>query len=355
MDKLTFLHAGSFSGSAASLRAALAERVRVESFDLMSLTRNPGLVPARLRAHREALIAGREVPWIKTAAWSRAVQRHLERRGVLDNEPVLVLQSLPALVLPPAARYWIYTDRVGREGAAVGGPHSSRFTPGWLERETTFLSHADRVFVMGPSTQHALVAEYGIAEHKVQVIGAGPNTDLGPARTRAGASRLLFVGTQWELKGGPELLAAFKIVRSNHPELELTIVGCRPEEPLPAGARALGRVAHGGMDGILDAADILVMPTHMEAFGIALIEGLMKGLPCIGTTVGNQRWIISDAGVTVEPGDVPALAAAIRKVVDEFALFHRRAVARGSELRITMSWSRVAEHIVDELELERRG
>jgi glycosyltransferase involved in cell wall biosynthesis len=222
-----------------------------------------------------------------------------------------------------------------------------------LEREATFLRHADRVFVMGPSTQRVLVAEYGVPEGRVHVVGAGPNTDLGPARTRTAASRLLFVGTQWELKGGPELLAAFEMVRPDHPDLELTIVGCTPEQPLPAGVRALGRVPHGRMDEIFDAADILVMPTHMEAFGIALIEGLMKGMPCIGTTVGNQQWIIADAGLAVEPGDVPPLAAALRRVMDEFPMFHRSAVARGMELRATMSWSRVAEHIVAELELER--
>lgn len=353
MDKLTFLHTGSFSGSAASLRVALAERVPVGSFDLMPLSRHPRLLPARIRAYGEALKAGRGIPWTKTAQWSRALQRHLERKGVIGNGPVLILQSLPALVMPPAGRYWIYTDRVGREGAAVGGPHLSRFTPGWLEREATFLRRADRVIVMGPSTKQVLVAEYGVPEESVHVVGAGPNTNLGPVRARTAAARLLFVGTQWELKGGPELLAAFEMVRSDHPDLELTIVGSIPDKPLPAGVQALGRVPHSRMDEIFDAADILAMPTHMEAFGIALIEGLIKGLPCIGTTVGNQQWIIADAGLAVEPGNVSSLAAALRRVVGEFPLFHRRAVARGTELRATMSWSRIAEHLIRELELER--
>lgn len=217
----------------------------------------------------------------------------------------------------------------------------------------SFLTHADRVFVMGSSTQQVLVSEYGIPEDRVQVVGAGPNTELGPARKRTAPSRLLFVGTQWELKGGPDLLAAFELLRPNHPELELAIVGSAPGQPLPPRVQALGRVPHDRMDEILDAADILVMPTYMEAFGIALVEGLMKGLPCIGTAVGNQQWIIGDAGLTVQPGDVPSLAAALGRVVKEFDTFHRNAMVRGTELRTTMSWSRVAEHIAAELELER--
>jgi glycosyltransferase involved in cell wall biosynthesis len=76
----------------------------------------------------------------------------------------------------------------------------------------------------------------------------------------------------------------------------------------------------------------------MEAYGIALVEGLMKGLPCVCSDIGNQPWIVQDAGLAVPPGRVSSYPA-----------LHRRALSRGEELRRTMSWEQVAAAIVHEL------
>jgi len=348
MSGLTYLHLGGFSGSALSLRDALRARTAVRAIDLLPLAREPALLPARARAHLEARRAAGAVPWTKTAAWWTAVQRRLARSGVLEPaSPLLVVQSLPAFVLGEQFNYAVYTDRVGREGARVGDAHSSRFTDGWLERETAFLRGAAQVFVMGPTTEQALIEEYGLPPEKVSVVGAGPNMALGAARPRAGCQRLLFVGTQWALKGGPTLLEAFAALRSAHPALELTLVGSAPDGPLPTGVRSLGRVAHNLMDAVYDAADLLVIPTHMEAFGIALVEGLIKGLPCVCSTVGNQPWLVGDAGVAVPAGDGEALAAALQRVVTDYPEYHARALRRGGELRETMRWSMVADRIVE--------
>lgn len=342
-EPLTLVHAGSFSGSAESLRDALREQVVIRAVDTMPMVRRPELLLPRVRGMVEARRYG--CPWTKTAAWSTGLQRFLENRGVL-TAPLLVVQSIAGFELP-GVRYGVYTDRVGREGARVGGVHASRFSPRWLARETSFLRGAHRVFVMGPSTRTVLVEEYGCEPDRVEVVGAGPNTELGPPTSRTRARRLLFVGTQWELKGGPSLLDAFASLRVSRPELELLLVGSGPEGSLPPGVVAAGRVGHAEMDAVYDSADVLVIPTHMEAFGIALVEGLMKGLPCVCSTVGNQPWIIGDAGEAVPPGDVNELVAALTRVIDGFPDVHRRALSRGAELRSTMAWPRVAQHIVD--------
>jgi glycosyltransferase involved in cell wall biosynthesis len=325
----------------------------VRSVDLMPLSRAAALLPDRARAVIEARLARGHVPWTKTAAWSKGLQRHLLRQGVLDGRtPLLVVQSLPALALDDV-RYVVYTDRVGREGAAVGGRHASRFTTGWLERETAFLRGASRVFVMGPSTRQVLVNEYSCDPDRVVVVGAGANMALGPAHHRTAGRRLVFVGTQWELKGGQTLLEAFAAVRATRPELELSLVGSAPAGPLPPGVRALGRLPHEAMDDVYDQADLLVIPTHMEAFGIALVEGLMKGLPCVCSTVGNQPWIVADAGEAVAPGSVDELAGALHRVLDDYPAYQERAHRRGDELRESMRWPTVAQRICDEFLKER--
>jgi glycosyltransferase involved in cell wall biosynthesis len=347
---LTYLHLGAFSGSALSLRDALSEQTTIRPVDLLPLSRSPALLPARaaavLEARRAVTPVPAPVPWTKTARWSSALQRRLRRTGVLDPaSPLLVVQTLPAFVLDDRYSYAVYTDRVGREGAAVGGAHSSRFTAGWLERESEFLRGAAHVFVMGPSTKRVLTADYGLAADRVTVVGAGPNMRLGGSRHRTACRRLLFVGTQWELKGGPALLEAFAALRLRHPELELILAGSVPPGPLPSGVSCMGRVPPDAMDAVYDRADLLVIPTHMEAFGIALVEGLVKGLPCVCSTVGNQPWIVGDAGRAVPPGDALALAEALADVVRDYPLYQARALRRGDELRQEMRWSTVAGRI----------
>jgi glycosyltransferase involved in cell wall biosynthesis len=272
------------------------------------------------------------------------------RAHVLDGRrPALFLQTVPALVLNGDVRYGIYTDRVGREGAATGGVHASRFTASWLEREEAFLRSAHGVYVMGPSTRDVLIEDYGISKSRIMVVGAGSNAPLGSPVPSRPCRRLLFVGTQWELKGGPDLLSAFIRVKVEFPDLELLLVGSAPREPLPGGVTSLGYVPHEGMDAVYSDGDLLVIPTRMEAFGIALVEGLIKGLPCIASTVGNQPWIVGDGGLCVAPGDVDGLVAAIRSVVMDHDGYRVRARERSVELRRTFRWEHVAATIVNDL------
>jgi glycosyltransferase involved in cell wall biosynthesis len=351
---LTLLHVGAFSGSVPALRRALDAHTTVDAHDLMPLARAPRLVGARLLAGYEARRAGPGTPWTKTGAWTTALERHVRARGILrPGRPALIVQTLPAILPPEGVRYGVYTDRVGLEGAAVAGAHRSRHSPGWLARERRLLLGAHRVFVMGPSTADVLVTDYGVRAERVHVVGAGPNIGPPPEATAvavpADPPRLLFVGTQWELKGGPILLEAFARLHAKDPRARLTLVGSGPGGPLPDGVTALGRIPHAEMAAVYAAADAVVIPTHMEAFGIALVEGLSRGLPCVASTVGNQPWIIGDAGLAVPPGDVDALAQALRRLVVDYPAFHAHARARGAELRGTMTWPAVAGRVTAEL------
>ncbi|MDI2130192.1 glycosyltransferase family 4 protein [Yinghuangia seranimata] len=368
-DDLVFLHAGAFSGSAPGLLKALRGRgTGVTAFDLMPLAREPRLAAARLRATAEARRTGAGTPWTKTAAWPAAVQRYVQRRGLLEQgRPLLIVQTLPALLPPAGVRYGVYTDRVGLEGTEGGdgagerhdpaggtGEHRSRYTRGWLARERAMIARAHRVFVMGQSTADAVVERYGVPEERVVVVGAGVNV---PAEGDVPAGRelpektphLLFVGVEWERKGGPELMEAFRRVRAEEPSWRLTLAGSAPEGALPPGVTSAGRVPHERMPELYAQADALVIPTHREPFGIALVEALTRGLPCVGTTVGNQRTIVGDAGVLVPPGDVDALTDALRALHRDYAELRARAEKHGAVLRATMTWPHVAQTIVEGL------
>jgi glycosyltransferase involved in cell wall biosynthesis len=343
------VHTGGFSGSAGSLGDALARRAPVSRVDLMTLTRSPRLLGARLRSYAEARREG-NVPWHKTRAWSQAVQRRLDTSLVDASDPVLFVQTIPALAGSRIRDYAVYTDRTGLEGLRDAPPFTSRFSRGWLAREREFLRGAAAVFTMGPTTAASAAEDYGVPPERIRVVGAGPNMRLGGARPRTSCRRLLFVGVEWERKGGPTLLDAFARVRMQRPELELVVIGTDLPDPVPAGVRALGRVPPAELDRHLDDADVLVHPAVKEAFGIAPVEGLVKGLPCVHTDVSNLPWIVGDAGPVVPPDDPAALADAIRAVITDFPAYHAKALRRGEQLRREMSWDTVADAILRQWE-----
>ncbi|MGH2809156.1 MAG: hypothetical protein ACRDKT_17970, partial [Actinomycetota bacterium] len=76
---MTIVRLGTFSGIALSIREALRRRIDVADVDVQTLARGPALLAYRLAAHLEG--RREDAPWAKTAAWSRATQRALERNG----------------------------------------------------------------------------------------------------------------------------------------------------------------------------------------------------------------------------------------------------------------------------------
>lgn len=345
--ELSLVHWGNFSGTVPMMREPLGKLVGITYHDLGALTRVPSLLPTRAMAHLAC--AGREGPWFKTGVWSKAIQRHALAAGWISPErPTLFYQTLAAPVLDAEYSYAIYTDRLAREGAAEAEAYRSTWGPGWIEREGEFLTRAKAIFVMGPSSKDSLATRYGIDTSKVHVVGAGPGTHIGPiGRERRPVRRLLFVGTNWGLKGGPEVIAAFSRITERHRDLELVLVGDQPTGPIPSRARALGRVPGSTMPGLFAESDIFIVPTYMEALGYSLLEALLHGLPAIGSTVGNQGWLIGDAGMTVEAGNVDDIEQAIETVVAGFDDYKEKAIRRAEHLRETMNWDRVAATIVD--------
>jgi glycosyltransferase involved in cell wall biosynthesis len=72
-------------------------------------------------------------------------------------------------------------------------------------------------------------------------------------------------------------------------------------------------------------ADVFALPTRVDAFGIVFQEAAAAGLPAIGTTVNAVPELVADgeAGVLVPPGDISALAQALRRLVDSPGARHR--------------------------------
>ena len=174
----------------------------------------------------------------------------------------------------------------------------------------------------------SLVHDYGADPSRIHVVP--PGVDLqswlpGPPRESAEAVKLLFVGRDFERKGGPLLLSAFadRLERGRY-ELDVVTKAPLPSLPglhvhneLPANSDALRR--------LYSAADIFVLPTQWDTFGIAAIEAMAAGLPVVASNLNALPEIVADgvSGILVPQRDGDALADAIEQLGADPALRRR--------------------------------
>jgi glycosyltransferase involved in cell wall biosynthesis len=230
------------------------------------------------------------------------------------------------------------------------------------ESEARSLATAALVIVTGAATL-PLLAEYGVAMDRVAVVE--PGTDAVPAArgTAGGPLHLLSVATLNPGKGHDVLLQALARVPATH--WQLTCAGSTTRDPataarLQALAGSLGvqdRVRFTGelngeaLDRAYDAADVFVLPSWRETYGMAVAEALARGLPIVSTTTGAIPALVGDeAGLLVRPGDVEALAGALTRVIGD-AEFRQRLRAGAIRMRGRLpSWEDAARRFGAALE-----
>ncbi|OVE84085.1 glycosyltransferase family 4 protein [Natronolimnobius baerhuensis] len=138
------------------------------------------------------------------------------------------------------------------------------------------------------------------------------------------AHQLLFVGNLVKRKGIYALLEAIAAVVETH-DVHLTVVGDGPERDcVQSYAREQGIADRVSFEGIVDdvrpyyeAADLFVLPSRSESFGIVYLEAMACGVPVVGTTAVPEMVVPGDGicSVRVDPDDVDALTEGIREAL----------------------------------------
>lgn len=174
-----------------------------------------------------------------------------------------------------------------------------------------------------------------------------------PFRARFGlgdAPVVLFAGRLASNKGLPHLVRAFEAVRAKHKQARLVLAGEDQGWRARLEASGVPMLFTGHLDdatyrSALAAADVLVLPSEWEAFGIVLAEAMACGTPCIATRVGGAPDVVSD-GVTgrlVEYGDVDALARAMDELLADPEMRARMGSAGVARSFAAFSWDAVVE------------
>lgn len=200
-------------------------------------------------------------------------------------------------------------------------------------------------------------------------------TDLSQVNARAtlGFDRdrrlVLYVGRYDRRKGIETLVQAFGQLGDRDASLaaaQLVIVGgwdpagsdgieqrriCDMVEELGLSDRVIfaGRVGHDRLPLYYTAANVCVVPSHYEPFGLVAIEAMGCGTPVVASDVGGLKFTVvpEHTGLLVPPQDADAFATAIARILCDRNWAQQLAVQAGERVRQTFSWSGVGGHLSD--------
>jgi D-inositol-3-phosphate glycosyltransferase len=240
------------------------------------------------------------------------------------------------------------------------------------ERDT--IKDCQRIIVATEKEKQDLVRHYDAPPEKIGVVPCGVNMELfrpidkNDAREKLGLNDekvLLFVGRIDPLKGVTQLIKTMPLLK-NHHDLRLIVVGgdenSRAElEELEKLAAGLGIRESVTFQGLVkqerlpyyyNAAEVCVVPSYYESFGLVALEALACGTPVVAADVGDLRNIIrqGETGYVVTDNSPEKLAAGLNLLLNgsptdaESALSIRASVNR-------FDWSKIAVRVAGEMQL----
>ena len=194
--------------------------------------------------------------------------------------------------------------------------------------EQAALAEVREVVVTSPTTAKLVASDYGVPANRITVARPGSDPVPPSARQPNDVPHLLSVGAVVPRKGFDILVSALGTLADI--PWRLTIVGDLTRDPNEA-ANLEGLISRRGLTGRIETtgavsasllatlfskADLFVLASRFEGYGMAYAEALSFGLPVIGTTAGAiPDTVPNGAGLLVPPDDPAALAAALRSVI----------------------------------------
>lgn len=310
--------------------------------------------------------------WTVRAGWrARRMVARLARQAPLDA--ILFHTQVPAVLSTGWLRRVpgvVSLDATPLQYDELGAYYSHEAGPPWLEQlkfrlNRDCLAAARRIVTWAAWTKRSVVSDYGMPEDKVVVIPPGvtvrdwlvPDSRAG----RSGPVKVLFVGGDLERKGGLLLLQAFRALRDGATqagaEIELHLVTRAPLPPEP-GLFVYNDIEPNSpaLKQLYFASDIFCLPTYGDCLPMVLSEAGASGLPSVATDLAGIPEIVlaGETGLLVPRGDLPALVAALQRLIADRDL-RLRMGARAVEVvsagfdaeRNTMRLLRVLKDVAD--------
>ena len=362
---------------------ALARELAAAGHDVRVVTRGEGADPVDKRCDgvriRRAAVDPIALDFTTETllAWTQASEHALLRAAL----PV-VRRWRPDVV---HAHDWLVAQSAVTLAEVTGAPlvttmHATEAGrhQGWLPAplnvaihsvERWLVQRSDAVITCSTAMHDEVVKLFEVADTHVTVVPNGidaarwraPAAARAAARARYGAAGplLVYAGRLVHEKGVQTLLDALRELRTQHDGLRLAIAGTGVYEPqLRARARRLrvarsidwlGFVAEDDLAALLGAADVVVVPSLYEPFGIVALEAAAAHTSLVVAESGGLADLVTErvASASFPPRDVDALVRAVGSVLADPAAA-RAAITRADRvIRRDYTWPAVARHTVD--------
>ncbi len=263
-------------------------------------------------------------------------------------------------------------NRIAQTPAEIEGEYR-------IEGEKKVMDSVERIVAATQAEEAQLQLLYNVPHEKIHIIP--PGVDIGrfypipddEAKEVIGHGKcprlLLFVGRIEPLKGIDTLIRALAILRNNgamdHECYSLAIIGgepdASPEDMSAEMARLKSLCRELGLEDLVvflgkrsqetlpyyySAAEILIMPSHYESFGMVALEAMACGTPVVASQVGGLAFLVQDGitGYVVPGGDADALAKTLVKLMKDPALSDRLG-KQAAEYARFYSWDKIAGRI----------
>jgi alpha-maltose-1-phosphate synthase len=355
--RVLFVNSG-ILGHASVARLLREAAARDPALEAVHLDLSEGLGTGE-RALRRAMCAGPR-PGTAAGAATLARFRHELHAGVAAARRIAAAERAggraDVLHLHTQATAYASLGRMGRTPAVVSIDATQRLAAGQARGRVAALDHVPcaamdrRVFARAAAVvatsrwaaddllagQPALAGRVHVLPYPVPAERFAAPEWIREREGRRGPVRVLFVGGDWPRKGGPELLRAWEAAGLAR-EARLVLATDWPlPAPLPAGVevRRGVRAYTPAWLALWRAADLFVLPTRAEAFGMVFQEAAAAGLPAVGTRIAAVPELVEDGvtGLLVPPGEVEPLAAALLRLVRDPAL--RGRMGRAARARV---------------------
>lgn len=221
----------------------------------------------------------------------------------------------------------------------------------WYRLEKQLYGQADRILCTNHYVMQSLTQDYDVQPDKLEYVGYGVNFQTATDAPKVSDGSLaLFVGFDFERKGGYAVLEAFRRVREQVPHARLRIIGpsVLDKRHFCEGVEHLQPVtSRDQMRRHFAEAAFFVMPSVCEPFGLVLLEAMAHRNPCIGSTVDAMGEIIDHGrtGYLVTPGDVEALATRMTTLFTDHDLRRGMGEAAYQRAQGEFTWSNCGQRV----------
>jgi glycosyltransferase involved in cell wall biosynthesis len=300
---------------------------------------------------------------LRTDQRLRWQQFELPRRAQAEGVDVLHVTGFDAPLWKPCPVVLTVHDLIGLLFPTNLPPVSRFYWSRWLPQTVRW---ADRIVAVSEHTRRDLNRLLAIPVESIEIIHEGVDKAFRPLQNQATlesvrqkydlpAAMILYLGTLEPRKGLDTLIAAYGALAADVLH-DVVIAGKRGwyTEPLFQQVEALGLgqrvhftdyIPDEDLPALYNLAHLFVYPSRYEGFGLPVLEAMACGVPVVCTNAASVPEIVGDAALLVPPDDVEALAAAMRRVLDDRVL-EAELVARGLERARSFTWEETARRTV---------